>query len=118
MNVLDRLKLELNNKEYFADEQYSQFLNENGFEQDELTEDFPEYEKETMQKSLLMSVLDILEAVSNDIDIMRLVQTEFTNTSQAYKYMEHRIQQVKDRIASIPEPEEGFSPFSLMYTRK
>lgn len=35
----------------------------------------------------------------------------------AYKYIEQRIGQIKDKIASIPEPDEEYSCFSLMYTR-
>ena len=112
MQVLDRLKMELSNKQYFSDEQYIQFLAENSLTPTD------EYNKPTMQKQLLYTVLDILEAVSNDIDIMRSIETEFSNEGSAYKYIADRIQQVKDKIASIPEPEEDYSCFSLMYTRE
>ena len=110
MQVLDRLKMELSNKQYFPDEQYTQFLAENSLTSTD------EYDKLTMQKPLLLTVLDILEAVSNDIDIMRSIETEFSNEGSAYKYIADRIQQVKDKIASIPDPEEDYSCFSLMYT--
>ena len=110
MQVLDRLKMELSNKSYFPDEQYTQFLTENSLTSTD------EYDKQTMQKPLLYTVLDILEAVSNDIDIMRSIETEFSNEGSAYKYIADRIQQVKDKIASIPEPDEEYSCFSLMYT--
>ena len=112
MQILDRLKMELSNQEYFSDEQYTQFLLEN-----ELSAT-AEYNKETDQRQMLLSALDILEAVSNDIDIMRQTITEFTTTSQAYKYLEKRIQNLRDKIASIPEPEEEYSSFSLMFTSK
>ena len=112
MQVLDRLKMELSNKSYFPDEQYNQFLTENS-----LTST-AEYDKQTMQKQLLLTVLDILEAVSNDIDIMRSIETEFSNEGSAYKYIADRIQQVKDKIASIPEPDDDYNCFSLMYTRE
>lgn len=111
MNTLERLKLELANKEYLSDEEYKVFLSEN-----ELTYTTA-YDKATMQKSLLLTVLDILEVVSNDVDIMRKVETEFTTTSDAYKHLQTRIASIKDRILSIPEPEEEYSPFSLMYTK-
>ena len=111
MQVLDRLKMELSNKQYFPDDQYTQFLAENSLTPTD------EYNKQTMQKQLLYTVLDILEAVSNDIDVMRSIETEFSNEGSAYKYIADRIQQVKDKIASIPEPEEDYSCFSLMYTR-
>ena len=112
MTVLDRLKLELANKEYMTDDEYIVFIKENNL--DETTT----YDKATMQKELLLTVLDILEVVSNDVDIMRKVETEFSTTSDAYKYLEKRIAQIKDRIASLPIEEEEYSPFSLMYTRK
>ena len=112
MQVLQRLKMELSNQEYFSDEQYIQFLTENSLTPTD------EYDKPTMQKQLLYTVLDILEAVSNDIDIMRSIETEFSNEGSAYKYIADRIQQVKDKIASIPDPEEDYSCFSLMYTRE
>ena len=112
MQVLDRLKMELSNKQYFPDEQYTQFLVENNLTPTD------EYIKTDMQKQLLYTVLDILEAVSNDIDVMRSIETEFSNEGSAYKYIADRIQQVKDKIASIPDPEEDYSCFSLMYTRE
>ena len=112
MQILDRLKMELSNQEYFSDEQYTQFLLENGLSAT------AEYNKETDQRQMLLSALDILEAVSNDIDIMRQTITEFTTTSQAYKYLEKRIQNLRDKIASIPEPEDEYSCFSLMFTSK
>lgn len=111
MNVLNRLKLELSNKEYFSDEQYTQFLTENSLSATE------EYDKQTMQKALLLTVIDVLEAVANDTDIMQSISTEFTTVGAAYKYIEQRIGQIKDKIASIPEPDEEYSCFSLMYTR-
>ena len=112
MQVLQRLKMELFNQEYFSDEQYIQFLVENDLTPTD------EYIKADMQKQLLYTVLDILEAVSNDIDIMRSIETEFSNEGSAYKYIADRIQQVKDKIASIPDTEDDYSCFSLMYTRE
>ena len=111
MQVLDRLRMELSNQSYFSDEQYIQFLTENSLVPTD------EYDKPTMQKNLLYTVLDVLEAVTNDIDLMTGISTEFSNIGQAYEFLEARIQQVKDKIASIPEPEDDYSCFSLMYTR-
>lgn len=112
MQVLDRLKMELSNQEYFSDEQYIQFLTENNLSHTD------EYNKPTMQKQLLFTVIDVLEAVTNDIDVMRNISTEFSDVGAAYKFLDARIGQVKDKIASIPEPEEEYSCFSLMYTRE
>ena len=111
MKVLDRLKMELSNQQYFSDEQYIQFITENSLTPTD------EYDKSTMQKSLLFAVVDVLEAVTNDIDLMTGISTEFSNIGQAYEFLEARIQQVKDKIAAIPEPEEDYYCFSLMYTR-
>ena len=70
-----------------------------------------------MQKQLLFTVIDILEAVTNDIDLMTGISTEFSDIGQAYEFLEMRIINIKDKIAAIPEPEEDYSAFSLMYTR-
>lgn len=112
MQVLVRLRMELSNQSYFTDEQYIQFLVENNLSPTD------EYDKPTMQKNLLFTVVDILEAVTNDIDLMTGISTEFSNIGQAYEFLEARIQQVKDKIASIPEPDEDYTCFSLMYTRE
>lgn len=111
MTNLARLKLELGNKAYFTDEEYISFLNENDLSGDS------DYNKEESQKNLLFTVLDILEAVSNDIDLMRSVETEFATVSAAYEHLVKRIAAIKERIAAIPEPDEEYSCFSLMFAR-
>lgn len=110
MQVLQRLKMELSNQSYFPEEQYIQFLVENDLDPTK------EYIKGDMQKRLLYTVLDVLEAVTNDIDLMTGISTEFSDIGQAYQFLEARIQQVKDKIMAIPEPEEDYSCFSLMFT--
>lgn len=112
MQILQRLKMELSNQQYFSDEQYSQFLTENELSPTD------NYDKSTMQKQLLYTVLDVLEAIANDTDMMKSISTEFSNVGAAYKYINDRIGQVKDKIASIPEDDEEYSCFSLMYTRE
>ena len=112
MQVLQRLKMELSNQEYFSDEQYIQFLVENDLTPTD------EYDKPTMQKQLLYTVIDVLEAVTNDIDLMTGISTEFSDIGQAYNFLEARIQQVNDKLLAIPEPEEDYSCFSLIYTRE
>lgn len=111
MKVLDRLKMELSNQEYFSIEQYVQFLIENNLNPED------EYVKADMQKELYFTCIDILEAVTNDIDLMTGISTEFSNIGQAYEFLEARIVNLKDKIAAIPDPEEEHSAFSLMYTR-
>ena len=112
MDVLTRLKMELSNQEYFSDDQYTQFLMENNLVAAET------YNKETMYKQLLLTVLDVFEAVANDVDLMQSITTEFNTTGAAYKNIEKRIAQVKDKIASIPDPDDDYSCFSLMFTRE
>jgi hypothetical protein len=97
INVLNRLKLELNNKDYFTDTEYIVYLNENGLDETNT------YDKLNMEKKLLQTVLAILEAVSNDIDKMRKVQTEFSTTDGAYNYLSKRINDLKDKIGSLPD---------------
>ena len=111
MKVYDRLLMELSNQQYLTEEQYNQYLIENDL--------IPtaEYVKAEMQKQLLFTVIDILEAVTNDIDLMTGISTEFSDIGQAYEFLEMRIINIKDKISSIPEPEEEYSQFSLMYTR-
>lgn len=103
--------MELSNQEYFTDKQYTQFLSENNLSPTNV------YNKNTHQRNLLLTVLDILEAISNDLDIMKSITTEFSTTGAAYKYIEQRIGQGKDKIASILAENEEYSCFSLMYTR-
>lgn len=109
MTVLERLKLELANKEYFTDTEYTTFLLENNLNANDV------YDKSTMQRSLLWTVVDILEAVANDVDLMRKIETEFTTTSQAIKYLNDRIERIKNRISTIPEYEEEYSDISLLF---
>ena len=111
MQVLDRLKLELSNQEYFSDIEYIQSLSENDLAPDE------EYRKDVMQRDLYQSVIDILEAVCNDINIMRSISTGFGSIGQAYEYIDARISQLKDKQASIPLPYENHSCFNMMFTK-
>lgn len=111
MTVLERLELELNHKQYFDISEYRIFLSENNLNPDD------NYDKGLMQRDLLYTVVDILEAVSNDVDLMRKVDTEFTTTSEAIKYLENRIEKIKDRILNIEDTEEGYSNVSLLFFR-
>ena len=78
MQVLPRLKMELSNQGYFSDEQYTQFLTGNDLSP------MDEYNKSEMQKSLLLTVIDVFEAVTNDIGLMTGISTEFGEIDQAY----------------------------------
>lgn len=111
MKTLDRLKLELSNKEYFSDTEYTQYLSENN-----LTAN-ADYDKSTMQRDLLYTVIDVLESVSNNVDIMRRVETEFATIGDASKHLETRIAKIRKRISELPDNEQD-GCFSLLFTRK
>lgn len=111
--VLNRLKLELSNKDYFKDEEYSIYLEENNLDPMDI------YNKKEMERKLLETVLDILEALSNDIDMMRKIidpTTEFSEDA-CYKFLEMRVQKIKDRIATLPNPEneDGNSNIFMLF---
>lgn len=112
MTVLERLTMELSNQQYLTVDQYKQLLTENALVYGD------DYNKATMQKQLLFTVMDVLEAVANDIDLMHNISTEFSDIGQAYQFIETRIGQVKDKIAEIPDENEDYNCFSLMYTNK
>jgi chaperonin cofactor prefoldin len=111
MTVLERLQLELANKEYFSDAEYTTFLQENNLNANDT------YNKSTMQRDLLYTVVDILEAVANDVDLMRKVETEFATTSEAIKYLNDRIERIKNRIATIPGSDEEYSNVALLFCK-
>lgn len=110
MNCLERLKLELSNKEYFTDTEYSIFLNENGIKTD------LDYSP-NLKVNILCAVRDILEALSNDLDRYSRIETEFANTTQALTNLTKRLQTIRARIAKLNDyGEETNNPFSFMYT--
>jgi len=110
MKVIDRLKLELSNKEYFTDIEYTQFLVENSLA---ATTD---YDKATMQRDLLYTVIDILESVGNNVDLMRKVETEFATIGDASRHLEARIAKIRKRISELPDNEQD-GCFSLLFNR-
>lgn len=113
MVIIERLKLELNKQDLFAEEEYKQFLIENNLVAEE------EYNKEKHYKGLLLTVLDVLEATSNDIDLMRKISDQTTGFSidAAYKFLEKRIDKIKDKIATMKNDENEDSNISLLFYR-
>jgi len=110
MIVFDRLKMELANRAYLSDEQYRVLLEENGLTPDS------EYTSRNYQ-GLLETVLDVLEILSNDVDLFRKVETEFTTTGAAFDALTARTQKIKSKIAKIDKEsgQASNSPFSFMY---
>ena len=101
MTNLERLKLELSNKEYYTDDEYNIFLSENN-----LTGTH-EYIKENNQVNLLETVIAVLETLSNDVDLMRKIDSkDITSIDQAYKYLSDRINNINAKILELKESKE------------
>lgn len=109
MTNIERLKLELANKQYFTDEEYTVFLEENGLEASET------YSKEKNQLDLLETVLAILEALSNNIELYMSIQTEFTTTSSAYESLNNRISALEKKIAELPNYEASAKAITYLF---
>ncbi len=115
MTVYNRLLLELSNREYFSESEYNQLLKENGLTGTDT------YDKATMQRKLLLTILDILRMLCNDTDNLQKLadgETGFT-TSQLYSQLEKRIAKVEKQIAEIPlDATEQYSDVYMLFTRK
>ncbi len=108
--VLQRVKFELGNKQYYSDEEYSLIIYENHMNPEAT------YNKDTDQRNMLETVYAILQTLCNDLDVFRRIETEFSTEDQAYKYLHLRLQDIQNRIDSIPDPEaEETSNVSYMY---
>ncbi|MBU3215865.1 hypothetical protein LL033_11955 [Clostridium estertheticum] len=113
MTVLERFKLELSNKDYYTDIEYTVFLTENSLIADAT------YDKTTMQRNLLLSVVDTFETLGNDVDCMRKIDvTGISSTDVAIAWIRQRIEDAKVRISTIQiEGSEEFSNVHMMFTR-
>lgn len=109
MTNLERLKLELNNKEYYTDNFYNEFLSENGLESS-IT-----YIKVDNEQRLLQAVVSVLESLSNDIDVFRKVSTEFATATDAYKYLRQRIYDVQRRISWLNDKDTEGNTSNVTY---
>lgn len=96
MTVIERFKTEIG-KEYFQDDVYAMYLTENGLNPNDT------YVKATMQRQLLLTLLDCLQALSNDLDLFRRTDTEFATTSDAFLNIRQRIEDVEKRINALGE---------------
>lgn len=96
VTVLDRLKIELNNKEYYSDDVLALYLDENSLTS---TDTYAT----TMKKQLLQTVYDILQSLSNNVDLFRSVETEFSTVGEAYQYLKKRMDDLEVRILAIPD---------------
>ena len=102
MTNLERLKLELSNKEYYTDTEYNIFLEENGLTPTS------EYNKTTDNIKLLETVVGVLETLANDVDLMRkLDNKDLMSVSEASKYLQERISNIKSKIVEIKLNEDA-----------
>ena len=116
MTIIQRLKMELGNREYFPEDQYVVFLDENNLNYSSM------YKKETHKVDLLRTCIDILEAVANDIDIMMSISTEMGSTSAAYGWLMDRINYLREKLNDLENIDQcefdPYNPFNLMITRQ
>ena len=83
ITVLNRLKIELNNKDYYSDDTYSMYLDENGLNS------VANYDCNVMKKELYQTVYDVLDSLANNIDLFRSVTTEFATVNAGFKMTEN-----------------------------
>lgn len=95
---IERLNLELNDKDYFGNAQRD--LLENILTDNNL-DPWDEYSKDNDRVNMLESVYDILNMLSNDIDKFRRVETEFVTTSAAYQYLQKRLKDLRAEIDRV-----------------
>ena len=95
---IERLNLELNDKDYFGNAQQDLFEN---ILTDNNLDPFDEYVKDNDRVNILESVYDVLNMLSNDIDKFRRVETEFVTTSAAYQYLQKRLKDLRAEIDRV-----------------
>lgn len=104
MTNLERLKLELNNKNYYKDTEYSIFLEENNLTANNT------YKKEDNEINLLKTIVAILETLSNDTDIMRKIDNkDILSIDQAYEFLQKRIENINTKIIELQEEKYGLN---------
>lgn len=111
MKIIERLQMELNNKEYMSMLQYKTLLEENNL----VAED--NYIKSEHQIQLLETVKDVLNVLSNNIELMMKQETEFITTSEAYRNLDIRISKLENRIADLKFQEESSSHIRPLFFR-
>lgn len=102
MTNLERLKLELNHKKYYKDNEYEVFLTENNLGCSET------YVKADNEINLLKTVVAVLETLANDTDLMRKIDDKnILSVDQAYKFLEKRIYRINNKIIELQEEKDG-----------
>lgn len=112
MTNLERLKLELSNKQYYTDDEYNVFLNENNLIPTDT------YNKTNNEIDLLKTVVNILETLSNDVDLMRKIDSkDITSIDQAALYLSKRIVTIENKILDLEEKKNGNSNTTILFYR-
>ena len=110
MTNLERLKLELSNKEYYSDNEYNVFLEENNLVPTDT------YVKADNQIQLLETVVSVLETLSNDVDIMRKIDNkDIVSVDQASKYLSQRIYNINKKILDLKEEQDDAGNISFLF---
>ena len=107
--VLQRVKFELGNKQYYSDLEYQLVIKENHLIPDAI------YNKEKDQRNMLEAVYSILQTLCNDIDIYRKIETEFATEDLAYKYLQLRLQDIQVRIETLTDLDKEDTNISYMF---
>lgn len=103
MTNLQRLKLELSNKEYYTDDEYSLFLEENNLVATSA------YNKEENQIKLLEAVIAVLETLSNDVDLMRKIDSyNIVSTDEAKTSLADRIADINRKIIELKQEKDEY----------
>lgn len=100
MTVLQRVKFELANKQYYSDEEYEVIIYENYLVPDAV------YNKDIDQRNMLEAVYAIMQSLANNLSLYRKIETEFATEDQAYKYLQLRLKDMLERINALENPEE------------
>lgn len=100
MTVLQRVKFELANKQYYSDDEYEVIIYENHLVPDAV------YNKDKDQRNMLEAVYAIMQSLANNLSLYRKIETEFATEDQAYKYLQLRLKDMLDRINALENPEE------------
>lgn len=94
MTNLNRLSLEMNDKEYFNNtrEVYDMILNEHGLDPQD------EYEHANDHVALMECVYSVLQMLANNLDGFCKIETEFVTKSAAYAYLQKRLADIRSEI--------------------
>ena len=100
MTNIERLQIELSEKDYFSDraktlEVYEEILEENNLDP------YEEYTKANDQINMLESVYTIIQMLANNIELYTKVETEFATTSAAYQYLQKRLKDIRAEIDRV-----------------